>query len=281
MNIVDKARLILDQVRSQAGPSVQDSTESRPPAVPPVQVEPADQGIQVIPVHPLPDEPVPIRPRILDEDVIWLVPNGWPERMDGPTYTHRELQELQRREVSPEDMKKIHAVKMMFDGELVKTKEPSGDLPPWPLHLRKWWDRDPQNPTLEEVVGFIKWATVAAARLDEVSVTSRKRKAEIEIKRRRAIFDALPLELKNQAATEAAKASGGKAKTTSTTFPERSWSEEPDRSPYVYTLPNPEGKGYVARRWGQPQPVGCGSTEWDAKENFFDKEEALASQHAV
>ena len=46
-----------------------------------------------------------------------------------------------------------------------------------------------------------------------------------------------------------------------------------DRSPFIYTLPDENGTGYTARRWGQPGIVGRGPEEIDAVQDLVEQEE--------
>jgi len=66
------------------------------------------------------DEVLHIHSRTLGTD-LWVVPDGWTGDLDGPVYTDTEVQELHLQQVTPEQLKQIHAAKVAIDGEVCQT----------------------------------------------------------------------------------------------------------------------------------------------------------------
>ena len=63
-------------------------------------------------------EPVKIRSRVLG-GCLWLVPEDRvDETFDAPVYTQAEMSLLVSLELSPDDLRAIHLLKSLFDGEL-------------------------------------------------------------------------------------------------------------------------------------------------------------------
>jgi len=60
---------------------------------------------------------VHIHSRLLDTD-LWVVPDGWVGELDGPVYTDSEIRHLDKLNVTPDELRLIHAAKMAIDGEL-------------------------------------------------------------------------------------------------------------------------------------------------------------------
>jgi hypothetical protein len=56
--------------------------------------------------------------RILYEEV-WIVQDGWVGELGGTTYSHSEVLELDRLQVTSDDLRKIHAAKIALDGDVV------------------------------------------------------------------------------------------------------------------------------------------------------------------
>jgi len=65
----------------------------------------------------LSDPPRHIYSRLLDTD-LWVVPDGWTGELQGPVYTGSEIRELDRLQATPDELRKIHAAKMVIDGEI-------------------------------------------------------------------------------------------------------------------------------------------------------------------
>ncbi len=76
--------------------------------------------LPVDPDGPLPPWPFAVRSRILDGTEVWITPDGWPDPVPGPAYTHAEVRALQHGGVTPEGLRAVHRVKLAVDGEVIR-----------------------------------------------------------------------------------------------------------------------------------------------------------------
>jgi len=67
---------------------------------------------------------VHIHSRILETD-LYVVPNDWTGELDGLVYADREVRELDRLKVTPDELRKIHAAKTATDGVIEPDAQPS------------------------------------------------------------------------------------------------------------------------------------------------------------
>lgn len=79
----------------------------------------ADRPPEPAPSDPLPGYPFAIRSRTLDTEV-WIIPDGWPDPVPGPAYTHAEVAALARQGVTGEALRKLHQVRETFDGQVLR-----------------------------------------------------------------------------------------------------------------------------------------------------------------
>ena len=79
-------------------------------------------------VTPPKREPVHIYSRILGTE-IWVVPDGWTGELDGPIYTDSEVRELDRLQVTAEELRVIHRAKIELDGDVVGPTETGQEHP--------------------------------------------------------------------------------------------------------------------------------------------------------
>ena len=73
-------------------------------------------------------KPVHIYSRILNTD-LWVVPDGWTGELDGPIYTDSEVRELDRLQVTAEELRVIHRAKIELDGDVVGPTETGQEHP--------------------------------------------------------------------------------------------------------------------------------------------------------
>ena len=50
---------------------------------------------------------------------MWIVPDDWVGELGGPTYSGSEVRELDRLEVTADELRVIHRTKIKLDGDVV------------------------------------------------------------------------------------------------------------------------------------------------------------------
>jgi len=65
-----------------------------------------------------PEKPIHIHSRILDAN-LWIVPDGWTGKLDGPVYSDTEVRELNQLQPTPEELRAIHRAKIGINGDVV------------------------------------------------------------------------------------------------------------------------------------------------------------------
>lgn len=84
------------------------------------------------------EQPLKLRSRLLDAE-IWLVPLGWDSRdLDGPVYTTEECKALLALDLSPAELKTVHRIKTLFDGDLELPEEPGDSRQLYQALLRRY-----------------------------------------------------------------------------------------------------------------------------------------------